>query len=333
MTTKEKVLALLEQQKGDSVSGERIAAQLNISRAAVWRAVKELKESGYKIEASTRVGYSLALTSDIVSETGIRLYMGEHFSPAIHCYPSLPSTNRLAKQMALEGALHGTVVIADEQTEGRGRNGRSFYSPQSTGIYMSMVLRPHLDAASAMLVTTAVAVAVCRAIDSIHGGPAWIKWVNDIYVDGRKVCGILTEGISGFENGAIESVIVGIGINFSTPIGSFPAELREKAGSLFPLGVPQKVSRNQLIALIIMEVLDSIKHIEKRLFLEEYRQRCMVLGRRVLVIQGNHQYEAVAQQIDENGALLVRAENGELHLLRSGEVTLRVEGQGLTTGK
>ena len=327
MSSKQEVLALLEQNKGNCISGEDIARQLDISRAAVWRAIKDLQSAGHEIEATTRVGYRLKASSDILSAEGIRPFLTNPLDDRIRCYPSLSSTNRVVKQFALEGAPHGSVVVSSEQTDGKGRNGRSFFSPPGTGIYMSVLLRPDLKTSSAMLCTTAAAVAVCRAIDSLRGkGTAGIKWVNDIFIDGRKVCGILTEGISGFESGRIESIIVGIGVNFSTPANGFPPELSEIAGSVFAREVPPGVSRNRMVALIINNLLELTDNLEDRSFLAEYRLRSVVLGKAVLVSVGNETYEAVADEIDDSGALWVKNVHGQRRLLNSGEISLRPAG-------
>lgn len=323
MSLKQEVLTILERNKGDNISGEDLARQLDVSRAAIWRAIKELQSEGHEISAATRVGYTLSESSDILSAEGIRLYLNSISADSIRCYPSLSSTNRVAKQFALDGAPHGTVVLAGEQTDGRGRNGRSFFSPPGTGIYMSIVLRPDLSSANAILCTTATAVAVCRAIERVRGGQCGIKWVNDIYVDGHKVCGILTEGISGFESGHIESLVVGIGVNYCTPREAFPPDLAMIAGSLFEGEVPQGVSRNRLVAEIINEMMDISKQLSGRSFLQEYRARSVVIGKPVQVIQGNETYKAVAEEIDDNGALWVKNEQGETKVLNSGEITLR----------
>jgi len=254
---------------------------------------------------------------------GIRPYLTPGFKGDLICYPTLDSTNRELRRLALEGAPHGTVVLAGRQTAGRGRNGRSFFSPGDTGIYLSVLLRPDLATSSALLCTTAAAVAVCRAIDSLRVGSAGIKWVNDIYLDGKKVCGILTEGMAGFESGRIESIVIGIGVNYSTPLEVFPPELRGIAGSVFPGTVPTGASRNRMAAAIISSLLDLVNQLESPAFMDEYRRRSVVLGREVRVMQGNQVYGAVAEEIDDAGALWVRTPSGDRKLLNSGEISLR----------
>ncbi len=322
MTSKELILSMLEQQQGQAVSGEAMAAELGISRAAVWKAVADLRSEGYLIEAATRSGYRLSPSNDVLSAQGIRTHL-RHADVEIHCHASVGSTNQVAKQLAIEGAPHATVVVAAQQTAGRGRNGRSFHSPAGTGLYLSILLRPKLTTMAAMRVTSAVAVAVCRAIERLVVVKAGIKWVNDILIDGKKVCGILTEGISGFESGRIESVVVGIGVNVRTPQESFPEDVRPIAASLLDGKPSDPLSRNQLAAAIVDEVLTIMAQLESMAFLEEYRRRSVVLGANVLVVQGPHSYEAVVERIDDDGSLVVRASDTVVHTLNSGEISLR----------
>ncbi|MEA5033046.1 MAG: biotin--[acetyl-CoA-carboxylase] ligase [Sphaerochaeta sp.] len=262
MSSKQQVLALLEQCKGSHISGEEIARQLQITRAAVWRAIHDLRLSGHAIEASTKIGYRLSESSDVLSEQGIRSAFTDkrYLDLPLHFHESIGSTNGEAKRLALGGAPHGTVVVAGRQTEGRGRNGKSFFSPSDSGLYVSVLLRPELDTAMALRVTSGAAVAVCRAIERMCDRRAGIKWVNDILIDSLKVCGILTEGISGFETGRIESLVVGIGVNHTIPPQGFPQELQGIAGALFPGTAPPEASRNRLAASIVEELLAVVDH-------------------------------------------------------------------------
>ncbi|MGE0073848.1 MAG: biotin--[acetyl-CoA-carboxylase] ligase [Sphaerochaetaceae bacterium] len=262
MSSKQQVLALLEQFKGSHISGEEIARQLQITRAAVWRAIHDLRLSGHAIEASTKIGYRLSESSDVLSEQGIRSAFTDkrYLELPLHFHESIGSTNGEAKRLALEGAPHGTVVVAGRQTEGRGRNGKSFFSPSDSGLYVSVLLRPELDTAMALRVTSGAAVAVCRAIERMCDRRAGIKWVNDILIDSLKVCGILTEGISGFETGRIESLVVGIGVNHTVPPEGFPQELQGIAGALFVDTAPPEASRNRLAASIVEELLAVVDH-------------------------------------------------------------------------
>lgn len=213
MSVKEAVLSSLIKNAGSFISGEELSNSMDVSRTAIWKAIKALKDEGHIIEAVTNKGYMLVSTSDLVTETSLREALPDKYkSNCIQIYNTLGSTNTHAKHLALDGAPHGTVVLAHQQTEGKGRLGRSFDSPLS-GIYLSMVIKPSFDPMLSTLITNAAAVAVSEAIDEVCGLESRIKWVNDIYISGKKVCGILSEGLTDFETGQIESIIVGIGIN------------------------------------------------------------------------------------------------------------------------
>jgi len=328
MTSKEKVLTLLEQHKGSFISGEVIAQQLDITRAAVWRSIQDLRASGHGIEASTKVGYKLQEESDVLSAQGIKSSLPSKTKINLIFHETIDSTNKEAKRLALEGAPHATVIVAGSQTEGRGRNGKDFYSPPDSGLYLSMLIRPDIGSTMALRITAAAAVAVCRAIETISRKQAGIKWVNDIYYNNKKICGILTEGISGFESGKIESVVVGIGINYRAPLEGFPPELNNIAGALFNGSIPPQASRNQLAAAIIENLLRVLDDLESRVIMDEYRQRSVVIGKQITVLQGRETYNATAVSIASNGALIVLAEDGSEQQLQSGEISLRpVAGQ------
>jgi len=332
MTTRESVLKALEENKGFAVSGEELANSLNISRAAVWKAIQELRKEGYRIDAVTNRGYCLASDSDVLSAEGILPYVKrDSMEGRIHVFKSLESTNLTAKKMALEGAPAGTVVIAEEQTRGRGRLGRSFFSP-SGGIYLSLVLRPPLKAAKSVLITTAASVAVCKAIEDATGISCRIKWVNDIYKGDKKICGILTEAVTDFETGNIDYIVLGIGINYKAPQSGFPAELSGIAGSLYE-GTPG-AGRNRLIAEIINQILEIDETLFTKDFIREYKNRSFILGKDILVINAAASNEepnpaegipATAVDIDEEGGLVIRYPDGRLETLKSGEVSIRTK--------
>jgi len=329
MTTRENVLKALEENKGFAVSGEELANSLNISRAAVWKAIQELRREGYRIDAITNRGYCLARDSDVLSAEGILPFVKrDSMKGLIHVFKSVESTNLTAKKMALEGAPAGTVVIAEEQTKGRGRLGRSFFSP-SGGIYVSFILRPPIKAAKSVLITTAASVSVCKAIEDVTGISCRIKWVNDIYKDEKKICGILTEAATDFESGNIDYIVLGIGINHSAPQSGFPAEISGTAGSLYE-GTPE-TGRNRLIAEIINQISEIDEKLFSKDFIREYKERSFILGKEILIINaaapdGQRNPEgtpATAVDIDEEGGLVVRHPDGRLETLKSGEVSIR----------
>ena len=214
MTVQDHLRTLLESNKNVFLSGEEIARRLGVSRNAVWKAIKALQAGGYPIQAVPNRGYCLAASSDVLSESGIRQYLTpEAQSLDLRVYDSVDSTNLVLRKLANEGAAEGTVVIAAEQSGGRGRKGRNFYSPQGTGVYVSLLLKPQIAPDDATLITTTAAVAVCDAVEALSGEPATIKWVNDVFMRGKKICGILTEGSFDMESGQFEYAILGTGIN------------------------------------------------------------------------------------------------------------------------
>lgn len=321
MSVRKDVLHILESNKGSCVSGQELAEMSGVSRAAVWKAIKSLMEEGYEIETSKK-GYALSPSSDILSAQGIRLYLNEEYKniPVI-VYKTIGSTNAEAKLLAVKNAGHGTTIVAEEQTQGRGRFGREFFSPSGSGIYMSIILKPQLSIENSVLVTTAAAVAICQAIEKITDLSPRIKWVNDILIDDRKVCGILTEAVTNFESGMMDSVVVGIGINVKTKKDDFPPELRDIAGSI--LDNKDKPVRNRLAGEIINNLLNISKSLEDRGFMQAYKQRSMVLGHHILYKKDNQWQEAYALDIDDYGGLIVQRPDGQKITLNSGEVSIK----------
>lgn len=315
MAIKNKIAALLEQRRGSAVSGQEIADMLGVSRAAVWKSVKQLQDEGYRITAGRNRGYILEEETDVLSAGGIRLNFPEKYhSNPIEVYRSLTSTNTEAKAAALRGMPHGTIIAADGQTEGRGRFGKSFYSPEGTGLYMSVILKPGKPLSDCTDVTMSAAVAVSESIEEICGIKPGIKWVNDIFYGGRKISGILTEAISDFESGMAETVIVGIGVNISTK--SFPEEISGLAGSL---GV--FAERNRLCAGITSRLLDYADSGERAVMLQKYRERSIVLGREITYVRRGIAGKGRAVEINAGGCLVVETDSGR-ETFRAGEISI-----------
>ncbi|MCR4831871.1 MAG: biotin--[acetyl-CoA-carboxylase] ligase [Pseudobutyrivibrio sp.] len=261
MGSKENVLAFLEENKTNYISGEAIASKLGISRNAVWKAINELRKAGYSIDAVSNKGYMLSDDNDILSKAGIIAHLTDNLKSIYQChsnmisiYDNATSTNRLAKEAAIAGAQHGTIILAKEQTAGRGRKDHSFYSPDG-GLYMSILLKPaHLTTLEPDAITTLTGNAVCDAIETLVGVRPRIKPINDLFIDNKKICGILTEAGTEFETGDVQWIVVGIGINFDSDISAFPSDIKKTATSLFAPG-KNTITKNQLTAAIINRIV------------------------------------------------------------------------------
>lgn len=323
MGTKEKLLSLLEGSKGAYLSGEEIAQRLSVSRTAVWKAVNALRNAGYEISGAQNRGYCLDAHTDILSVQSIRRYLDrewEHLS--LEVTPCADSTNALLRQRAAEGAQEGCVILSNQQTQGRGRMGREFYSPPDTGVYMSLLLRPRdLEPSQAVKVTTMAAVAACRAIEAVSGKQAAIKWVNDIFLSGKKVSGILTEGSYNLETGKLGDVVLGIGFNVYPPAGGFPEELADIAGSIFQNQVDE--GKNRLAASFLNHFLELYHSGNHKDYAAEYRERSMVIGRAVRILSPSGEQAAYALDVDRDCRLVVRYEDGSIDTLSSAEVNIR----------
>lgn len=322
MTLKEQLRGLLEENRGEFISGEDIAKRLYCTRGAVWKAIKSLRAEGLQINAVTNRGYCLEDSSDVISETGIRRYLDDENEIVV--LKTVGSTNAYLRELAQKGASEGTLVVASEQTRGQGRRGRAFFSPADTGVYMSVLLRPKVAVNEALKITTAAAVAVSLALEKECGALPEIKWVNDIFVGGKKVAGILTEAAFDMENGALEYAVLGIGINVYPPENSFPEELSDIAGAV--LEQRSGDLRNRLVAAVYEQFMRFYALLSDNSYLDEYRKRLMWRGERIFVLSGANGSEktaAVLLDVDENCALKVRYENGSFGTVSSGEISIR----------
>ena len=320
MSTKNDVLGALMASDG-AVSGERLARKLGLTRNAVWKAVGQLREEGYVIDAVTNLGYRLASAPNMISEPEILRYTATTcIGRQLEVHALLDSTNTRAKLLAAQGAPHGFLVCADSQTEGRGRFGRQFFSPEHSGVYITYVLRPKLPAEQAVMITSMAAVAVARAIEALADLEVKIKWVNDLYVNGRKACGILCEASMDFDSGQLDHVVLGIGINVGRM--RFPDELESIATSL-ENECHAPVSRSRLIAEISNQLEALYPDLAVGAFMAENRARSNVIGRDVLVLRGNERFEAHVMDIDARGRLVIRTAEG-ISRVGAGEISLKV---------
>lgn len=324
MTTKEKLLALLEDSKGTFFSGEEIARTLQVSRAAVWKAVNALREDGYTIDAATNKGYRLSPDSDILSPQGIRRFLKPEYRDLdLTVLPTAPSTNALVREKANQGRPEGCIIIACEQTDGRGRYGRQFFSPVDSGVYLSLLLRPTAySPQQATCLTAAAAAAMCQAIEAVTGQQPGIKWVNDIFLRGKKVCGILTEAAVGLETGTLNYMVLGAGLNLYPPAEGFPEEIQPIAGSVLERSCPE--AKNRLVGEFLNRFWDFYTHPECRTYLEDYRSRSLAIGQNVTVLSAGRAVSAYAYGIDDDFRLLVRYENGDTEALSYGEIRIQL---------
>lgn len=324
MTLKEQVLNILEENKGKSISGTDLAEKLFVSRSAIWKAIKSLRNDGHKISAVTNKGYALSADSNVLSKSGIMPFLNDKTKNSItlDIRKTVTSTNTVLKDIALGGKKQGYVLIAEEQTAGKGRLGRAFYSPNNTGIYMSILLRPKMTIDDSLLITTSAAVAVSRAVEKLCDKKAKIKWVNDVFVDGRKICGILTESALDFESGSLEYAVVGIGVNIAKPESDFPDEIKNTAGGFLD-NVKVNV-RCKLIAEILNEFANQMENLSSRYYLDEYKRRSFLIGKNITVIKPNGNREAKAIDIDNKARLVVEYADKTTEHLSSGEVSIRL---------
>lgn len=316
MTYKQKIIQILETNKGHYVSGQMMAKNLDISRNAVCKNIKSLKEQGYEICAIKNKGYKLLENNDILSAYGIKKYVGnDDLNIAIK--DKVTSTNTLMRKIAIDGADEGYIITANEQTNGRGRFARDFYSPKNTGIYMSILLRPKGSLVSN--ITTMAATAVCEAIENVTGKKPMIKWVNDIYIDNKKVCGILTETSLSLESGVTEYAILGVGINVYA--NDFPAEIKNVAGAI--LESSESDIKNRLVAEFY-NIFMSYYKLPNTDYIKKYINRSFIIGKNVLIYSKDTSKEALVLGIDDNCRLIVRYNDGREEALSSGEVSVRV---------
>lgn len=329
MTTREQLLALLEGNRGVYFSGEDIAERLSISRAAVWKAVNSLRAEGYPIDAVRNRGYCLPQATDVLSAQGIAKYLTEDCAGIqMTVLSEVDSTNTAVRERAAAGAPEGVTVISGCQTQGRGRIGRTFFSPAQTGVYLSLLLRPaHCPPQEAVKLTTMAAVAVCEAIEEVSGIQAQIKWVNDIFIGDKKVCGILTEAALGLEDGCLEYAVLGVGINVYAPEGGFPEELRKIAGSVFE--TPQDDGKNRIAAAFLNHFMADYRNRAVSDYAARYHARSLVIGRDIWVMQGGQAHAAHVLDIDRDCCLHVQYEDGRTDCLSSGEISIRVRTEGV----
>lgn len=319
---KTELLTLLRNAQ-DYLSGQELCSHFQVSRTAVWKVINQLKEEGYEIEAIQNKGYRMNQAPDTITshELESRL-VPRTFVQEIHSYESLNSTNSKAKQLAEEGALHGTLVICESQTAGRGRRGRSWVSTSGEGIFMTLLLRPSFSPSKASQLTLLMALAVAKALKQHTQGDIAIKWPNDLLFNGKKVVGILTEMSA--EVDYIHYVVIGVGINVNTT--ALPEELKDQATSLF-LETGLKLKRADLIEEIILQFEQEYERFlvsqDLSFCKEDYMQYLINKDKAVRILSPNEEWEGIAMGINEKGELLVQKKDGNIVEVYAGEVSVR----------
>lgn len=321
---KEEIISLLKENQNNFISGEKISEKFGITRAAIWKHIKSIKEDGYEIESVSRKGYKLISSPDLLTFEEVNPYLNTNYiGKDIKYYNTIDSTNTKAKELGTFGAKEGTVVISEEQIGGRGRLGRTWVSPKFKGIWMSIILKPNIEPMEASKVTQIAAASVCMSINKLGLNSA-IKWPNDIILNNKKICGILTE-MSG-ELNKVNYIIVGIGINVNMESEDFPGDIKNIATSI-KIESGKKVKRKELVASIFnnFETLydEFIKSgtIEKSINI--CRENSALIGKQVKIIKRSEEVFAKAIGLTEDGELMVEYNDGKVDKIVSGEVSVR----------
>lgn len=319
---KEEILRLLRSADG-YISGQELCNRFGVSRTAVWKAINQLKEAGYEIEAQQNKGYRLMAAPDLMTEAEIKSLMHtEWVAKEVLYFDTIDSTNTKAQELAEKGYPSGTLVVADKQESGKGRRGRSWVSPSGTGIFMTLMIKPDINPNNASMLTLVAALAVAKAITSVTGEDALIKWPNDIVVNGKKVCGILTEMNAQFDY--INHIVVGIGINVHNE--SFPEEISQMASSLMIEAGGKRFHRAQIIAETMSyfeQYYDTfLKTQDLSALVREYDELLVNRNKSVRVLDPKEPFDGKAMGITPKGELIVDTWESR-KLVSSGEVSVR----------
>jgi len=318
---KEKILNVLRSSCSGFVSGEELARTCGISRTMVWKHIKSLEREGFGIEAVPSRGYRITSAPDILRPEDVRRGLRTKIiGREIHLFHKIASTNTLAMEMAANGTPEGAVVIAEMQTGGKGRLGRTWISPQGN-LYLSVVLRPNIPIHKAPLITLTGAVAVASAIRTMCGLEAGIKWPNDILISGKKVSGLLTEMSA--EQDRIRHIVLGIGVDVNMEMGELPPDVRSLTTTL-AAEAGAKINRTALLQQVLR---DLERWYQKFLnnhadVLEEWKKLNMTVGNRITVSGAGEDLDGLAQGVDSDGRLIVRLEDGAIRTIAAGDVTI-----------
>lgn len=319
---KTEILKLLRE-SGDYISGQELCSLFGVSRTAVWKVINQLKEEGYGIEAVQNKGYRLRLNPDVLSYSELKSRIRNNWAGSeIYYYEETGSTNIDAKRLGEEGAAHGTIVVADKQNAGRGRRGRVWQSPAGKDIYFTILLRPSFEPDKASGLTLVMALSVAQAVERKCSLKAGIKWPNDVVLNGKKICGILTE--MNMETDYIQHVVIGVGINVN--LDEMPEEISQTATSiLWESG--EKTARAELLQEVLARFEENYGMYEKELDLsymrEEYNSHLVNVGKQVKVLDPKGEFEGIARGINASGELLIETPDGKVAEVYAGEVSVR----------
>lgn len=320
----EKILNVLRHNKDSYVSGEELCKLADISRAAIWKHIEKLREEGYDIEALPHLGYKLVAIPDSLVPSEIKWKLKTKvFGRSVISYRKVDSTNIIAYELAQKGMKEGTVILADEQVKGKGRHGRHWSSPSKGGIYMSCILRPSIAPNEISRITLIAAIAVAQAIRDVTSLEVMIKWPNDIMIDQRKLCGILTEIKA--EQDIVDFVVLGIGINVNVPIKQLPKGATSIKEELRHRGEKINLSRVELTKKVLERLEEYYNLMKSEGFepiIDIWKDLSVMIGSRVKVSLHGKTFEALAHDIDPDGALVVRTESGLLEKISSGDVIM-----------
>ncbi|MDQ0359738.1 biotin--[acetyl-CoA-carboxylase] ligase [Breznakia pachnodae] len=315
---KSKILQILNEHCDTYISGEEISSMLKVSRMTISKQIRKLIEQGYQIESSTKKGYRFSSNNDVLIKEQITDNLQPFFYD-IEIMESVSSTNDYLKTLAFD-KQEGYVCVADYQEKGKGRNGRSFYSPKQKGIYMSFLLKPTLSVYESLKITACVSVALWEAIKKNYQIDSKIKWVNDIFIEEKKIGGILCEASLEMNTASMDYMVVGIGVNVHKQI--FAKDLASVAGSIEEFS-DKIISRNQIIKDILNGFYKYYNEIDKNTFLPAYKEHSSVLHKDIMVYERNNSYPAKVLDIDTNASLIIEKEDGSTSTINSGEVSIR----------
>lgn len=318
MKLKDKVLEKLYISEGQYFSGQSLAEEFSVTRNAVWKAINCLKSDGHDILCSPKKGYLLSPQSEAISTFGIKNFLNESDIYDIEVLQEATSTNDILIDLAKRGSKEWTVIVAQEQTQGKGRQKRSFYSPKGCGVYFSILLRPTFPIEDASMITVMTAAAITEIIEEKYHLDLKIKWVNDIFKDSKKIAGILTEGALNVEEGVFDYLVVGIGINLTKPEKGYPLELEKIIAPLFDYKQTAR-QKNNFIAIVLENIFKHYNDIKSKKYLEFYQKKQYLIGKEVDIYQNDKKVTCgKVLGVDDKGRLMVET-NAKIEYLSSGE--------------